>query len=223
MLLGWSTRVYIARWADGNLFFARLSEAEPDSPLPSYMLAGASMAAGDLERAAGYYEESIGLFPRNPGALLNLGMIRAQQTQLSLAGRILHDAAVVARYSYPKSRMLANAYLGSATLLGLQERDDEALEELHKALEVDSTNVHALARAGILEVMKYETAREGVRKMERAMELDAGKNTLSPLVLDQIIDMRKKALENIEAFESGDLPYESGEAEQDSASGQGVE
>jgi len=150
-------------------------------------------------------------------------MIRAQQTQHSLAGRILHDAAVVARYSYPKSRVLANAYLGSATLLGLQERDDEALAELHKALEVDSTNVHALARAGILEAMKYETAREGLRKMERAIELDAGRNTLGPRVLDQVIATREKTLENIEAFESGDLPYEGEEAEQDSASGPGME
>ncbi|MBP6874663.1 MAG: hypothetical protein KBD56_01180 [Candidatus Eisenbacteria bacterium] len=223
VLLGWGARSYTARWADEHLFFARLSEAEPDSPLPSYMLAGASMAAGDFERAAAYYEESIGLFPRNPGALLNLGMIRAQQTQHSLAGRILHDAAVVARYSYPKSRVLANAYLGSATLLGLQERDDEALAELHKALEVDSTNVHALARAGILEAMKYETAREGLRKMERAIELDAGRNTLGPRVLDQVIATREKTLENIEAFESGDLPYEGEEAEQDSASGPGME
>jgi len=194
--LAWRAQSYSREWADAAQYLTRLAQAAPESPLPSFYLAGAVMAHGDLERAAGLYEETIGYFPRNPTALLHLGLIRAQQERHSLAGRILHDAAVVARRFYPQTRLVANAHLGMANLLGLQEREEDALVELQKAFAADSLNVHVLAHLGLLEAMRFESAHDGIRHITRALELDRERNELGSLG-GQIRETRSRALRNL--------------------------
>ena len=191
--LGLRTQAYCRRWTDAQTYFDELSRAAPASPEPSFHLAAAAMERHAFDRAAGYYEESIGLFPRNPFALLNLGLIRAQQNQHSLAGRILHDAVVVARLTCPGTRVQANAHLGIATLLGLQNREEDALVELREALAADSANVQVLARVGLLEAMHFETAPDGIKKITRALELDRDRGELGAIE-DQIRDARERAV-----------------------------
>jgi hypothetical protein len=191
------TRSLGRTWSTQNGLIGRLAEKAPLSPeVPLYraaislQMARASRAAGDpasgaphLERAAGFYEEAIGLFPRIPRVLLNLGLIRAEQGQTSLAGRSLSDAALVTSRIFPGSGLEARVYVAHGTLLGHQGLDDAALAAFQRAVRVDSLNVQALARAGLLEALQAGTARDGLRHMRRALELDRNRGKLGPLAV----------------------------------------
>jgi tetratricopeptide (TPR) repeat protein len=190
----------------------RLAEAAPNSPeIPAYR-GSLAMARGDLDQAARYFEASIGLFPRNPRVLLNLGLIRAQQQQYSLAMRILHDTAIISDRVMPRSSVAAKAHLSLGTLLGWQSRDDAALEEFNKALAADSTNVTALASAGVIEAMNFRTARDGIRRLNRAFELDPVGRELGAMakglreVRDRAVFYITQIAPNREAYETGMQP-----------------
>jgi Flp pilus assembly protein TadD len=164
-----------------DALIARLARAAPLSPeVPLYRGASA-MGRGDLKQAATDFETSLGLFPRNPRVLLNLGLIRAEQQQYSVAARVLHDAAITSDRILPESSVAAKAHLGLGTLLGRQNLDDAALAEFKKALAADSTNVSVLASAGVLEAMSFATAPAGIRHLNRALELDPTGRLLGPM------------------------------------------
>lgn len=206
------TREAHRAWADQTALMERLAQAAPHSPeIPTYR-GSLAMARGELEQAAGHFEASIGIFPRNPRVLLNLGLIRAQQQQYSLAMRILHDAVVLSDRAMPRSTVTAKAHLGLGTLLGWQGQDQAALEEFHKALAADSTNVTALASAGVIEAMSFDTARDGIRRLTRALELDPEGRELGGMA-ERVRGVRERAMfylneiaPNREAYESGMQP-----------------
>lgn len=206
------TRAASRAWASQSMLMERLAQAALLSPeVPAYR-GSLAMARGDLDRAAQYFEESLGRFPRNPRVLLNLGLIRAQQQQYSLALRILHDAAIVSDRVMPKSSVAAKAHLGLGTLLGWQSLDDAALEEFHKALAADSTNVTAMASAGVLEAMSFDTARQGIRRLNRALELDPDGRELGAMrsrvseVRDRAVHYLTRIARNRDVYESGMQP-----------------
>jgi tetratricopeptide (TPR) repeat protein len=199
-------------WSSQATLMERLVEAAPNSPeIPAYR-GSLAMAHGDLDQAAGYFETSIELFPRNPRVLLNLGLIRAQQQQYSLATRILHDTAILSDRIMPRSSVAAKAHLSLGTLLGGQSLDDAALQEFHKALAADSTNVTALASAGMLEALSFSTAREGIRRLNRALERDPEGRELGAMaqrareVRDRAVLYITEIAGNREAYESGMQP-----------------
>jgi tetratricopeptide (TPR) repeat protein len=159
-------------WSSQETLMARLDAAAPRSPEVPLQRAGLAISRGDLTGAAGHLEESLGRFPRNPRVLLNLGLIRAQLQQYSVATRVLNDATVVTDRVMPRSGVAAKAHLGLGTLLARQGLEEPALEEFRKALAADSTNAYVLASAGLLEALSLETARDGIRHLDRALALD---------------------------------------------------
>ncbi|MCK4414229.1 MAG: hypothetical protein KAY32_11840 [Candidatus Eisenbacteria sp.] len=170
--LGHEARAYTLQWTDPANYLSRLRAAAPDSPVPGFILGSLAISQGQNERAAEFYEETIGFFPRNPVALLNLGLIRAQQRQYGVAGRILHDAIIVAGRVYPGSRLHSNSHLAMATLFGCQNLEEAGTTQLHLAVAADSTNVKALGQLGLLLALSYSTAEDGIRLMTRALDLD---------------------------------------------------
>jgi tetratricopeptide (TPR) repeat protein len=213
------TRAAHAAWSSEGMLMEHLAVAAPLSPeVPAYR-GSLAMARGDLDQAAGYFEESLGRFPRNPRVLLNLGLIRAQQQQYSLAMRIFHDATVVSDRIMPNSSVAAKAHLGLGTLLGWQSLDDAALEEFHKALAADSMNVTAMASAGVIEAMSYATAPIGIRRLSRALQLDPEGRELGTMA-KRVREVRDRAVLNVARIAEGRDAYESGMHRPDSASAQ---
>jgi tetratricopeptide (TPR) repeat protein len=202
-------------WISQAAVMERLAEAAPNSPeIPAYR-GSLAMARGDLDQAARYFETSIGFFPRNPRVLLNLGLIRAQQQQYSLAMRILHDTAILSDRVMPRSSVAAKAHLSLGTLFGWQSQDPAALEEFKKALAADSTNVTALASAGVIEAMSLDTARDGIRRLNRALERDPEGRELGAMakrvreVRDRAVFYFTRIAPDREAYETGMQPPDS--------------
>jgi len=203
--LGLRTRALARQWGDQGSLLAAFASAAPRAPEVPLARATDAVAAGDLDRAARHLEEAIGLFPRAPRALLTLGLIRAQQGNQSLAARVLSDAALVADRIVPHSSVASRAHLGLGTLLATQKLDAPALEEFRKAVRADSTNVEALARVGLLEALSYSTARDGIRHLRRALELDDGRLGPAAGRLKTILD---RAVRNLALAEEGHGSYD---------------
>jgi tetratricopeptide (TPR) repeat protein len=196
-------------WSSQAALMERLAEAAPNSPETPAYRGSLAMARGELDQAARHFETSIGLFPRNPRVLLNLGLIRAQQQQYSLAMRILHDTAIISDRVMPQSSVAAKAHLSLGTLLGWQSQDEAALEEFHKALAADSTNVTALASAGVIEAMNFETARDGIRRLNRALERDPEGRELGAMA-PRVRELRDRAVLYLTRIASDRKAYEAG-------------
>ncbi len=213
-LCGLSARVTGRSWSSQDALIKALGRAAPLSVEVPLYYASSALSGGDYEHAAQYLEEAIGLFPRNPRALLNLGLIRAQKGQVSLAGRIFHDAVAVSRRVLPGSAVEAKAHLSLGTLLARQGDENAALAEFRTAIAIDSTNVDALASAGVIEAMSYPTARDGIRHITRALELDRERGALGALG-ERMRSLRERAEVNAgiidkrraERHESGDQQY----------------
>lgn len=215
-----ATRQVGATWRTGDAVVERLIERAPLSPEIPLQRAAAALRSGQrlrargdhraadiqLEAAATYYEEAISLYPRMPRALLNLGLIRAEQRQASFAGRALSDAAVVAQRVFPNSHLAARSYVALGTYYGHQGLDDRAMMAFQRAVEIDSTNVQGLARAGLLEAMYAGSARLGIEHMQRALELDPGGRTLGMLA-DQIREIVERAQNYLSLSEQDSTAY----------------
>jgi uncharacterized membrane protein YccC len=92
-------------------------------------------------------------------------------------------------------------------LLATQKLDGPALQEFRKAVHADSTNIEALSRAGLLEVLHHETARDGVRHLTRALELDATQRLLGPAA-QRLRVFRDRAAANLEFAAGGGAGYD---------------
>ena len=97
VLLGFAARPVARAWTEHPRLMRYLEAHAPRTPEAPLYRGMVAIQAGDYAGAAEQIERSVSLFPRNPGALLNLGLIRAQQGNSSIAARILGDASVVAR------------------------------------------------------------------------------------------------------------------------------
>jgi len=196
-------------------FISFISDKAPRSPEPYLFNAAKALQRADFEYAATQLEESLGRFPRNPRALLNLGLIRAQQEKRSAAMRIFGDAAVVARAVMPKSRVACQTHLSAGALMTEQEMNEPALLQFRKAYEIDSTNVDVLSRLGLLILVEADTApdvntadqmaAEAVRYLGRALALDHGRR-LSPTMRERIIVLKENAEQQLavaKEFEEG--------------------
>ncbi len=181
---------------------AFIGERNPESPEVPLFNAAKALGQRDFETAATLLEESLGLFPRNPRALLNLGLIRAQQTKRSIATRILGDAAVVAAQVMPNSTNACQIHLSLGTLMADQDMNVPALAQFKKANAIDSTNVDVLARLGIMILVLTEDvkdinlldqmAAEAVTHLGRALELDTT-GRISPAMRERMIVMKETA------------------------------
>jgi tetratricopeptide (TPR) repeat protein len=190
----WMQATAVARsYRTQSRLMANLGAQAPDSPEAALFEGLSAAGQGDYDRAAEAIEESVSLFPRNPRALMNLGLVWAHQGRTSLAMRALSDAAFVAAHTMPGSAVQAQAHMVFGAVLGEQNLDDEALVEFQKAVAVDSTNVDALARAGLLEAMRYSTAWQGIHHIDRALELDRGRGSLGVLA-ERIREVRDRAV-----------------------------
>jgi hypothetical protein len=159
-----------------------------------------AIQVGSYEKAAQQIERSISLFPRNPGALLNLGLIRAQQGNSSIAARVLGDASVVAALVYPGTSLESRAHMALGAIRLEQDLDTDAHAAFLRAIVADSTNIDALLRAGMLEVRHVGTAADGIRHLRRALELDhAGR--LGPVAAEarELADRAEQTLQRMEA------------------------
>jgi tetratricopeptide (TPR) repeat protein len=214
--LGLRTHALGKHWTSQERLLDSFAAVAPLSPEVPYQRGIAAVAQRNLVAAASSLEESIALFPRAPRALLTLGLIRAQQGNQSLAGRALSDAAIVADRVMPKSTVALRVHLSVGTLLATQKLNVPALAEFRKAVLADSTNVEALSRAGLLEVLRYETANDGVRHLTRALALDSTGRVLGPAA-ERLRVFRDRALNNLEFAEGGGPGYEAAMAEVDSA------
>ncbi|MBD3235088.1 MAG: hypothetical protein GF330_00090 [Candidatus Eisenbacteria bacterium] len=214
------TRQTAAAWRSGETVIARLDERAPLSPEVPLQRAAAALRDGqrlrargaqeaanvEFELAASLYEEAIGLFPRMPRALLNLGLLRAQQQQASMAGRALSDAAVVAQRIFPNSRLAARCYFLLGEYYGRQGLDELAMRAFQRSAAIDSTNAGALGRAGMLEAMLAGSAREGIAHMERALELDPEGRSLGPLA-ERVREVLRRARNYLALSEEDSVAY----------------
>ncbi len=166
------TRAALEPWESQESLMTYLEEQAPMSPEVPLYRGLQAIHRRDMEHATARMEESIALFPRNARALLNLGILYRSQGRNSVAGRVLYDAVTVADRLVPKTAVAAQAHIVLGAFLGEQDLQEEALDQYLAAVEADSTNIHALARAGALEALSYRTARSGIRHIRRALELD---------------------------------------------------
>lgn len=209
-----STKGAGAAWRTPDAVIARLEKAAPLSPEIPLQRAAQQLrraqsaraakdeesAAAAYDRAAEYYEEAIGLFPRMPRALLNLGLISAERQRTGLAGRALNDAALVSTQVNPGTALESRAYVALGTYQGEQGLDDAAQKSFEHAVVADSSNVQALVRAGLMEVMRTDAAPEGVRHLEEALRLDPQNRILGVLGdrAREVLPRAKRALEAAE-------------------------
>ncbi len=166
------TRAQLPHWNSQEALMRHLEQGAPHSP--EVALYGGLMAIrrGDLEHATAQMERSVSLFARNPRVLLNLGMLYRNQGRSSVAARALSDAVTVAERLMPGTAVEAQTHVALGSFLGEQDQQQAALEQYVKGVAADSTNIQALARAGALLALRYETAREGIRLIHRALALD---------------------------------------------------
>ncbi len=195
--LGVCTRNAGTHWRSQETLLSYFAATRPLAPEVPLWRSNAAIQRRDLAGAAALLEESIGLFPRAPRALLTLGLIRAQQGNQSMAGRLLSDAAVVAQRVMPGSSVEVKAHLSVGTMLARQKLEAPALVAFRKALQADSTNIEALSRAGLLEALSFNTARDGVRHLTRALELDRQQRILGRAT-ERLQAARARAIEQLE-------------------------
>jgi tetratricopeptide (TPR) repeat protein len=166
------TRAALPPWQSQEALMEHLEQRAPESPEVSLYRGLMAIRSGDLEHATTQMERSVSLFARNPRVLLNLGMLYRNQGRSSAAGRALSDAVAVAEHLLPGTAVESQAHVALGSFLGEQEQEQAALEQYLKGVAADSTNFQALARAGALQAQHYETAREGIRLIRRALALD---------------------------------------------------
>jgi Tfp pilus assembly protein PilF len=166
------TRAELPTWQSQDVLMSHLEKQAPQSPEVALYRGLLAIRGGDLEHATAQMERSVSLFPRNPRTLLNLGMLYRNQGRSSVAGRVLSDAVTVAEQLAPRTAVESQAHVALGSFLGEQDQQEAALEQYLKAVAADSTNFQALARAGALQAMRYPTAREGIRLIQRALALD---------------------------------------------------
>jgi len=116
----------------------------------------------------------------------------------------------------PGSSVEARAHLSVGTLLARQKLEKPALEAFRKAVHADSSNVEALSRAGLLEAMHFDTARDGVRHLTRALELDRQQRILGPAT-ERLQVVRARAMEQLELAGSSSEGYDAAMGATDSA------
>lgn len=206
--LGLRTRAVARPWESQTSLLAAFAERAPLAPEVPLARSREAIVRGDLAGAATHLEEAIGRFPRAPRTLLTLGLIRAQQGNQSLAARLFSDASIVADRLIPHSAVAARAHVSLGTLLAHQKLEDRALEEFRKAVRADSTSVEALARAGLLESISAQTAREGIRHLRRALELDRVQPTLGPSARERLEFVLSRAERYMEDSGGGGEGYD---------------
>ena len=198
--------VGIARaWATQDSLMTYLQEKAPASPeVPLYRGARA-LQRRDFEHAASQFEESLGFFPRNPRALLNLALLRAQQGQRGIATRLFADAAVVASVVIPGSATECQTHLALGTLLTEQNLPEQAMEQFKLAHAIDSTNVQVEARLGILElnIRTRQSLVDGIRHVDRVLALDPDGKQIGSMK-PEMIRLRNYALSILRNSEFAD-------------------
>ncbi len=200
------TRALLPHWRSQETLMAYLEQHAPQSPEVSFYKGLQSIRQGQFEAATAQIERSVSLFPRNPRTLLNLGMLYRNQGRTSMAGRALSDAVVVAEKLVPHTAVAAQAHVALGSFLGSQNQEAEALEQYEKGVAADSTNIQALARAGALLALHLSSAREGIRLIHRALELDRA-GTLGPLA-DHIRETAERAERYLAAAEGDARDFE---------------
>ncbi|MCK4305228.1 MAG: hypothetical protein KAY24_13410 [Candidatus Eisenbacteria sp.] len=200
------TRALARVWDNQDSLMNYLGAAAPLSPEAALYKGLMSVGRGDLDHGAAKLAESVGLFPRNARALLNLGLIWAQQGKCSPAMRAVRDAATVAGQTMPGSIVESQTHMILGVFYGEQNLDEEALLEFWKAIEIDSTNVDALARAGAMEALNLDMARDGIHHIRRALELDRSRGRLGALA-DRIRRVADEAEKNLELFGESKRDY----------------
>jgi tetratricopeptide (TPR) repeat protein len=202
ILLGVAARPVARAWTEHYKLMAYLKAHAPRTPEEPLYRGMVAIKAGDYAGAGEQIERSISLFPRNPGALLNLGLIRAQQGNSSIAARVLGDAAVVAALVHPGTRLESRAHMALGAVRMEQDLDIDAHAAFLRAIEADSTNIDALIRAGMLEIRHVGRARDGIRHLRSALELDHA-GLLGPLGEEarELADRAERTLQRMEARE----------------------
>ena len=197
VLAAGQTKAATKHWGAQQAVMAHLERGAPRSPEVPLYKGLLAMQRGDFERAAALMEVSLDRFPRHPRALLNLAILRLQLGEMGVGGRVLSDAAFVVDRVMPKSTVACRVYLTMGSYLIEQDLILEATEAFQSAVAADSLNAQAHARLGFLEAARASTAHSGIRHIDRALELDQGRNTLGSLV-DQILEMKQRAIDHLQ-------------------------
>jgi len=166
------TKAELPPWQSQEALMRNLEQKAPQSPEVALYSGLMAIRGGDLEHATAQMERSVSLFARNPRVLLNLGMLYRNQGRNSVAARALSDAVTVAEHLMPGTAVESQTHVALGSFLGDQDHQQAALEQYMKGVAADSTNIQALARAGALLALRYATAREGIRLIQRALALD---------------------------------------------------
>jgi protein O-mannosyl-transferase len=192
-------------WAVPDTLMKYLQEKSPNSPEAHLYQAERALQRRDFDHAAAQIEESLGLFPRNPHALLKLAFLNAQRGQRGIATRLFSDAAVVAAEVVPGSALQGQIHMGLGTLLTEQNLPDLAIEQFKQAYAIDSMNVQATARLGILELNLHtrQDLINGIYHVDRAIELDPDNKQLGAMK-EQMIRIRNIAVSTLRNSQFGD-------------------
>lgn len=196
VLAAGQTRAATKHWSSQQAVITHLERGAPRSPEVPLYKGIIAMQRGDFERAAALMEVSLDRFPRHPRALLNLAILRLQLGERGVGGRVLSDAAFVVDRVMPNSTVACRVYLTTGSYLIEQDLIEEATQAFRSAVAADSLNAQAHARLGFLEAARASTAHSGIRHIDRALELDQGKNGLGSLV-DQILEMKQRAIDHL--------------------------
>jgi|GEM_PF-3545617 len=124
---------------------------------------------GDFDRAAGYYRESLRLYPRQPEGYLNYASVLADSGRIAEARDVLQTGLRL----QPKGRVLAD-FLYDLGEISQRNRQIAAAEEYYrKALEVLPSHRKALNNLGTLQMMRRRPEL-ALPLFEQALKLEPG-------------------------------------------------
>ncbi len=137
----WRLNARVLDWRDEISIYAKSLEATPKSSVLLYNLGVAFAAAGDISKAADYYQRAIGLNPHYTSAIINLGNLFQRQGNYSQS-LALYQQAISLDPRDPDTWVdLGNLYLQLAAT-------ETAKDAYQKALGLKSDDVEAIIGLG---------------------------------------------------------------------------
>jgi tetratricopeptide (TPR) repeat protein len=164
VLMGIVSHQQVTVWGSDQKLFEHALVVNPRSPIAWNNLGRAKLTTGDEAGALAAFERAVELNPRSSVALYNLGVLAEQHGNESEAGRFFKEAA-----QQPEAR--AKTLVAWARWLARQNRNDEAVNWYHRALDVDPRHTNALTELGSLIQLAGESAEAG-RLLEQAVAAD---------------------------------------------------
>jgi diguanylate cyclase (GGDEF)-like protein len=127
----------LGRYGEARAQFAEITRRDPAHFMAMYNAGCTSFRLGDVDEARRCFQQCLELVPDHPFSLLRLGIIMEREGDLEIARECYRQASRT-----PEGARLAHRHLAQ---LALKEgREEEAREELHKAILVNHRDAHSL-------------------------------------------------------------------------------